>query len=226
MRLLHREKHEADTTDHVDETRTSNGARDLSTTDRVERGHTAVQPAPPPPAATGTGTVERDTDIDRDTTVRERTWTFAPGQVISLAAGVGLVVVGAIALMRAGVGEPLASPTVDVLTYSHTAWLGLAEVGLGALLILAGTGAWGRPLSVLLGAATVCAGVLVLVEPGQMPEELGLEKDYGWPLVILGAVVALAAMALPVWRRRTLTDDEIVDLREERRVRDSRNPHF
>lgn len=220
MRLLHREKHEADTTDHVDETRTPNGARDLSTTDgdRVERGHTAVQPAPPPPAPTET--------VDRDTTVRERTWTFAPGQVVSLAAGVALVVVGAIALMRAGVGEPLASPTVDVLTYSHTAWLGLAEIGLGALLILAGTGAWGRPLSVLLGAATVSAGVLVLAEPGQMPEELGLEKAYGWPLVILGAVVALAAMALPVWRRRTLTDDEIVDLREERKVRDARNPHF
>jgi hypothetical protein len=220
MRLLHREKHEADTTDHVDETRTSNGARDLSTTDgdRVERGHTAVQPAPPPPAPTET--------VDRDTTVRERTRTFAPGQLVSLAGGVALVVVGAIALMRAGVGEPLASPTVDVLTYSHTAWLGIAEIALGALLILAGTGAWGRPLSVLLGAATVSAGVLVLAEPGQMPEELGLEKAYGWPLVILGAVVALAAMALPVWRRRTLTDDEIVDLREERKVRDARNPHF
>ena len=220
MRLLHREKHEADSTDHFHETSTTDGARDVSTTDRdrVERGHTAVQPVPPPPTPTETG--------DRDTTVRERTWTFAPGQVVSLAAGVALVVVGAIALMRAGVGEPLASPTVNVLTYSHTAWLGLAEIGLGALLILAGTGAWGRPLSVLLGAATVCAGVLVLVEPDQMPDELGLEKNYGWPLVALGAVVALAAMTLPVWRRRTLTDDEIVDLREERRVRDSRNPHF
>ena len=219
MRLLHRDKHEADTTDHVDETRTTNGARDASTADhRAGNGHTAVQPAPPPPAPTET--------IDRDTTVRERTWTFAPGQVVSLAAGVGLVVVGVLALLRAGVGEPLASPTVDVLTYSHTAWLGLAEIGLGALLILAGTGAWGRPLSVLLGAATVSAGVLVLAEPGQMPEELGLEKAFGWPLVILGAVVALAAMALPVWRRRTLTDDEIVDLREERKVRDARNPHF
>ncbi|MGH9085963.1 MAG: hypothetical protein ACRDYW_10955 [Acidimicrobiales bacterium] len=220
MRLLHREKHEADTSDHADETRTTNGAQGLSTTDRVERDHTAVQPAPPPRAHTET--VERDTPVDRDTTVRERTWTFAPGQVVSLAAGVGLVVVGAIALLRAGVGEPLASPTVEVLTYSHTAWLGLAEIGLGALLVLAGTGAWGRPLSVLLGAATVSAGILVLVEPGQMPEELGLEKSYGWPLVILGAVVALAAMTLPVWRRRTLTDDEIVDLREERRDRDHR----
>ena len=218
MRLLHRDKHEADISDH-DGNRTTTDAPVLDAmTERDDRGHTAVQPTPGPPGAADT--------VGRDTTVHERTWTFAPGQVVSLVAGVGLVVVGLLALMRAGVGEPLDSPTVDVLSYSHTAWLGIAEIGLGALLVLAGTGAWGRPLSVLLGAAAVVAGILVLLEPGQMPEELAVEKSFGWPLLALGAVVALAAMALPVWRRRTITDDEIVDLREERRFRDSRDPHF
>lgn len=149
----------------------------------------------------------------RTATVRERTWTFAPGQIVSLVAGIAVVVVGVIALVRAGVDGSLSSPTVDVLGYSHTAWLGLAEIGLGLLLLLAGTGAWGRPLSVLLGAASVVAGVLVLAEPDQMPDELGLEKGYGWPLIALGAIVALAAMALPVWRRRHVRDDDLIDLR-------------
>ena len=61
------------------------------------------------------------------------------------------------------------------------------------LLVLAGTGAWGRPLSVLLGAAMMIAGVLIGAEPGEMPEELGLEQDFGWMLVLFGALVALAA---------------------------------
>jgi hypothetical protein len=225
MGLLHREKHaDADTTaDDRTPDRTDGYGIDHTKDHATERtaGGTAVAAAPVVHDGRDDHPLRRrDDDPDRTTTVRERTWTFAPGQVVSFAAGIAVAAVGVIALLRAGIGEPLASPTVDVLGFSHTAWLGLAEIGLGLLLILAGTGAWGRPLSVLLGAAAVIAGTLVLAEPGQMPEELALEKDFGWPLLVLGAVVALAAMALPVWRRRTITDDEIVDLREQRRFQE------
>jgi hypothetical protein len=140
---------------------------------------------------------------------RERTWTFAPGQLISFAVGLGFVVVGILALVRAELGGSLATPVVEVLGLSHTAWLGLAEIGLGVLLMVAGTGAWGRPLSVLLGALMVVAGILVLAEIDQLPEELGLERDFGWPLVALGALVAVATMALPVWRSHH------IDVRDE-----------
>jgi hypothetical protein len=145
---------------------------------------------------------------------KERSWTFAPGQLVSLAVGVGFVAVGVVAMIRAGIDGSFETPVVDVLRFSHTAWLGLAEVGLGLLLVLTGTGAWGRPLSVLLGAAMVVAGILVLAEPGQMPDELGLEKDYGWPLIGFGALVALAALVLPVWRSHRI-DHEAVDLRDD-----------
>jgi hypothetical protein len=160
------------------------------------------------------------TDVRRETratagTTRQRTWTFAPGQLVSLVVGVGFVIAGLLALVRAELDGSLSEPVVEVLGYTHTAWLGVAEIGLGLLLILAGTGAWGRPLSVLLGAGMVIAGVLVLAETGQMPEELGLEEDYGWPLVISGALVALAALALPVWRSyRSDSDHDRVDLRD------------
>jgi len=56
----------------------------------------------------------------------------------------------------------------------------------------------------------------VLAEPGQMPEELGLEEAYGWPLVILGGIAALAALVFPVWFSRRVDRD--VDLRDDRRV--------
>lgn len=147
------------------------------------------------------------------TRTRERSWTFAPGQLVSLVVGVGLIAVGVVALIRAEIGGSLATPVVEVLGYTHTAWLGLAEIAVGLLLVLAGTGAWGRAVSVLLGAASVIAGVLILAEPGQMPDELGLEKDFGWPLILLGAIVALAAMVLPVWRSRKV-DHEPIDLRD------------
>ena len=148
------------------------------------------------------------------TKTRERTWTFAPGQLISFAIGVGLIAMGVVALIRAGLDGSLARPTVEVLELSHTAWLGLAEVGLGVLLLIAGSGAWGRFLSVPIGALMVIAGVLVLAEPSQVPDELGVERDFGWLLALLGGIVAVASMALPVWRTRKVRE---VDLRDDRR---------
>jgi hypothetical protein len=150
------------------------------------------------------------------TKTRERTWTFAPGQLISFAVGVGFIALGLVAMIRGGIDGNLARPTVEVLQLSHTAWLGLAEVGLGVLLVIAGTGAWGRFLSVPIGALMVIAGIVVLAEPGQVPERLAVERDFGWVLVLFGALVALASMALPVWRTRQVKE---LDLRDDRHPR-------
>jgi hypothetical protein len=156
-----------------------------------------------------------------DTVVRERSWAFAPGQLISLIVGIGFVALGLVAMVRAGIDGSFSTPEVEVLGFSHTAWLGLAEVGAGVLLILAGTGPWGRPLSVLVGAAMMIAGVLIGTETEAMPEELAVEQDYGWMLVLCGAIVSLAAMVLPVWRSRRVrrngvdVDDDGVDDRRE-----------
>ena len=161
--------------------------------------------------------VRDETTAAGRTTTRQRSWTFAPGQIVSLVVGVAFVIAGLLAVVRADLDGSLSTPVVEVLGYSHTAWLGVAEIGLGLLLILAGTGAWGRPLSVLLGVAMVIAGVLVLAEPGQMPEELGLEEAYGWPLVISGGLVAVAALIFPVWRSHR-ADRDVVDVRDRTAV--------
>ena len=160
-----------------------------------------------------------DRDRDEDVVIKERTWTFAPGQLISMAVGVALVALGLVAMVRAGIDGSFRTPVVEVLGLSHTAWLGLAEVGAGLLLILAGTGAWGRALSVLVGAAMMIAGVLIGLETSEMPEELGLEQDYGWMLVLVGALVALAAMTLPVWRSHRVRRNG-VDIDADRDDRD------
>jgi hypothetical protein len=149
---------------------------------------------------------------------RERTWAFAPGQVVSFAVGVAAVAVGVLALVRAGVDGSLDTPTVGVLGYSHTAWLGVAEIAVGAVLMLAGTGPRGRPLSILIGAAAVVTGVVIIAEPDRTPTQLGLEKNFGWPMIAAGALVALAAIALPVWRSREARDDDLIDADGDRRA--------
>jgi hypothetical protein len=173
---------------------------------------TAIQEHP----AEAVETERRDTSTtNKHETVkksRERTWTFAPGQLISLIVGIGAIALGVTAMVRAGIDGSFAEPVVEVLGFTHTAWLGLAEVGAGLLLVLAGTGAWGRPLSVVLGAGMMIAGVLIGAETSAMPEELGLEEAFGWWMVLVGGIVALASMTLPVWRsHRVWVDGEAVD---------------
>ena len=180
MNLLHRTRHDEDhDIDHD--------------VDHRHPGDTAVAERP-------AHTREVVTDADESVKTTERTWTFAPGQLISLIVGIGFVAVGLLAMVRAGIDGSFATPVVEVLGVTHTAWLGLAEVGLGVLLIIAGIGAWGRPLSVILGAGMVIAGVLIGAAPDEMPAELAVEEDFGWALAAIGAVVAVAALVLPVWR--------------------------
>jgi hypothetical protein len=51
--------------------------------------------------------------------------------------------------------------------------------------------------------------VLVAAEPAGMPDELGLEQDFGWVLIVSGAIVALASMALPVWRKHRIWRNDV-----------------
>ena len=141
-----------------------------------------------------------DTADYRRDTVRERHWDVAPGQIISMIAGVGFIIVGVIAVVRAGVDTPLSAPVVTVLGYTHTAWLGLIEIGAGLLLMLAGLDPFARAGSAVLGALLVIAGVLMHAIPEDMPSQLAIDKDMGIPVAIVGAVVALAALILPAWR--------------------------
>jgi hypothetical protein len=227
MRLLHRDQHN-EAGDHDSDRDVGGDDPDHLDGDPGHRdGDTIVDRRDGDVVTTGdtrsTAAVRRE-----PTTIHERTWTFAPGQLISFIVGVGLIIVGLVAMLRAGIDGSFGTPTVEVLDYSHTAWLGLAEVGTGLLLVLAGSGAWGRPLSVLIGAAMVVAGVLVVAETDQMPEELGLEDRFGWPIIALGGLVAVAAMTLPVWRRRAIKEGDIVDPRErdDLRAEDAKHAHF
>ena len=148
-------------------------------------------------------------DSRMTTSVRERHWQFAPGQIVSLAAGLGFLIVGIVALLRAGIGDDLSTPVVEVLGFTHTAWLGLAEIGVGLFLIAAGADYRGRAVSVFIGAALVVAGVVIASAADELPTELGIEEGMGVPLAIVGGIVALSALVLPAFRSHHV--DEHVD---------------
>src|SRR4051812_20905722 len=57
------------------------------------------------------------------------------GKVLVLISAAVLLIVGAITLQRAGLNGDMAVPVVSVAGFTHTAWLGVAELAFGLLLL-------------------------------------------------------------------------------------------
>jgi hypothetical protein len=127
---------------------------------------------------------------------------FDPAAVLTVIAGVALGVIGAVAVARAGLSGPLDEPIVDVAGASHTALLGLIEVGIGLVLVWAGLSRDRGAIvfcAVLFGAASLVAAI----EPSLGGGALGIERSWAVLLVILFAVLALLALLAPSIRRST-----------------------
>jgi hypothetical protein len=134
---------------------------------------------------------------------RERVWS--PAQLIVLAAGVVLIVLGAIALIRGDLSGEITEPRVEVLGFEHTPLLGLLELGAGVLLVLSGLTIAARATALLLGILLVIGGVLILVGVNWVEENLTTDTGFGWIPIIVGGVVVLALMLVPeIHSRRTI----------------------
>jgi hypothetical protein len=131
---------------------------------------------------------------------RRSRFVVTPAQIVSAVAGVALVAVGLFAIIRAGLSGPLNDPTVQVLGIDHTAWVGLVEVAVGAVLVLCAFSPLTRPLIGLIGLALVAAGIVLLAGPQQLLSDLHTEEGLGWVAIVPGAAVLLAALITP---RRT-----------------------
>jgi peptidoglycan/LPS O-acetylase OafA/YrhL len=105
-------------------------------------------------------------------------------------------VIGLIAVAKGGLSGPITDPVVDVAGFSHTPLLGLIEAGVG--LVLLACALWGsRASGVFMGTVIAVAGVVVAATPSSFADTLATEASYGWFLVVLGAVVAVACLAIP-----------------------------
>jgi hypothetical protein len=135
-----------------------------------------------------------------------------PALVVGSVIGAAGLVVGSYALLRVGVNtRDLSRPTVTVLDIEHTPVLALAEVGFGALMILAAmTPRLGRVAIGLLSATLVAFGTAQLsaARTSGLHHWFGVVHHQGWSFVIIGTVGLLATLTFPTMIRQTIVRRE------------------
>jgi lysylphosphatidylglycerol synthetase-like protein (DUF2156 family) len=180
MRLRHRNEDEATTDERFSGQQRpvpddGSGSRSVAP-DRDVGGERATRPAP--------GRDQTETTVE---TVTQR-WDI--GSLLAVASGVALIVIGAVALVRTGVDSSWYRPVEQVAGIDHTALLGAIEVGVGALLVLAGL-AGARTFAALIALMAGVGAALVAIEPSLVDRELALERGWAVALAVGGIFLAL-----------------------------------
>ena len=128
------------------------------------------------------------------TTAVARTRHFSPGQLLSGAVGLVLVVFGIMAVVRTGVDSSLNTPGTDIMGLAHSTWIGFAELGAGLLLLVGSADVTMRGVAGAIGALLVIAGVVVAAGTSQLLRDIGTERATGWFLAVMGGIALLGSM--------------------------------
>jgi uncharacterized membrane protein HdeD (DUF308 family) len=121
---------------------------------------------------------------------------FAIDSVVVGIVGLALMILGLIAVTRAGVDGPMNQPVVDVLGFTHTATLGAIEVVIGlCLLVCAATTS--KSGAIFFGLVLGIAGVVGAVQADSFRRSLALESGLAWLAVIAAVVVVLVSLLIP-----------------------------
>ncbi len=154
-------------------------------------------------------TVSEDGDAVRYDRETERRWALDASDIIALLAGLLFLVMGLLALVELGFTDFPSEEVTDVMGLAHTQLVGIVGVVLG-LLLLAGCGSVGRSVTIFAGALTVVVGIVVVAASEDLDATLATEEAYGWLAVVVGAIVLLAAIAIPsIATRRERVVDEV-----------------
>jgi MFS family permease len=154
-------------------------------------GTVAPEQEPPPPPRTTATIPATEPEATRPVKTRRR---FTWGQALILLAGVTSLVFGLGAIALAGLAGSITDPVVDVFGFSHTPLLGVIEVGVGVVLILAALIPGGRWVAALVGGGAIAGGALILAEYEWTQTELAAEQRFGWVAIGIGAAAYIGAM--------------------------------
>ena len=133
---------------------------------------------------------------------------FAPDAVIASVVGLVILVVGLIAVVRAGFNGPMSLPVVSVVGFTHTTTLGLIEIAIGAALLISGA-TRSRSGEIFFGAVLGIAGFVGAVQTKSFTKSLALESSMAWLCVLAAVVVVLAALLLPRYARNSTVIEQI-----------------
>ncbi len=133
---------------------------------------------------------------------------FTPARILGIAAGAVLIIFGLVALARGDLSGSVDEPVVKVAGWSHTPLLGLIEIGAGVLLVLSSSV---MSMEMMMGAVIAVGGIVALIEPKVLSDNLSIDSGLAWLVIILGAVPFAAAaitrmMPLRTRHTRTVTD--------------------
>ena len=140
--------------------------------------------------------------VERRTRATARRWAF--DSAVCGAVGIVFAVVGLIAVTRGGFDGSLSDPIVDVVGFQHTTLLGLIEIGVGAVLLLAAAVA-SRGAAVFFGVLLGIGSFVGAIESDRFADRLGLESNFAWISFVLALVVVLAALLVPRITSQTTT---------------------
>jgi hypothetical protein len=153
---------------------------------------------------------------DHDEVVEVTTSSASPALLVGTAIGGAGIAIGFYAIVRVGLDtHDFSRPAVTVLHIEHTPLLALAEVGFGAVMILAAmTPRLGRIAVGLLCATLAAFGAALLsaARGSGLHHWFGVVNRQGWSFVIVGAIGLLAALVFPTTTRTTVvrTDADLV----------------
>jgi hypothetical protein len=133
---------------------------------------------------------------------------FAPDALIAAGVGLVLIVIGLIAITRGGFSGSMSDPVIEVLGFRHTTTLGLIEIGIGVVLLIAGASR-SRSMATFGGLVLVVAGFVGAVQTDSFATNLALESSMGWWAVVAGVVVVLASLVMPRFTRRATTNQDV-----------------
>jgi hypothetical protein len=150
-----------------------------------------------------------------DQLVEVSTTAARPALLVGTAIGAAGIMLGLYTLVRVGLDtNDFSRPAVTVLHIEHTPLLALAEIGFGAVMILAGMAPRFGPIviGVLCAILVACgAALLSASRTSRLHHWFGVVHHQGWTFVIVGALGLLAALVFPTTTRRTVVRSHAAD---------------
>jgi len=122
--------------------------------------------------------------------------SYAPDSFIVGLIGLALLVVGLVAMVRAGFDGPMNDPVVKVLGVTHTATLGIIEAAIGLLLLICAA-MRSRGGAIFFGLVLGVGGIVGAVQTHSFRRSLALQSGWAWVCVAAAAVVVLVSLLMP-----------------------------
>jgi len=189
MRLLHREPETDGTVEETADDRAGVFGRRARRTDA-------------PAAATTTDPVVTERRVYEERPHRG----YHIGNLLTIAGGAALAIIGIVALIRTGVNSTWDRPVTHVLDIDYSPLVAAVQVGAGVLLVLLGLS--GRIAALFGCVALAVVSVVAAVQPGRLETQYALETWWAWAVFAGAAFVALVLL-LPFGRRQVVRTEPV-----------------